>query len=121
MKKYRVLEDDTIHKVAWKHRILVQQLIDANPHLENEKYIYPGDNLTIPEPCFNKTSIEKEGECIKEFSHVDLLTYVNKWRSLAKELPIKVETIGYSVMEKPIYLLKIGNGEKQVFYSGGWH
>src|SRR5690554_6965519 len=110
LKKYRVVEDDTIHKVAWKQRNTVQRFIDLNPNLVNKKYIYPGDTLTIPEPCFHETYIEKEGECIKEFSFVDLLEYVNTWKSYEKELPIKIETIGYSVMKKPIFLLKIGNG-----------
>ena len=34
---------------------------------------------------------------------------------------VKLLTIGYSVLEKPIYCLKIGTGPRQVFYSGAIH
>ena len=34
---------------------------------------------------------------------------------------LKLITIGYSVLGKPIYCLKIGTGLRQVFYSGAIH
>ena len=34
---------------------------------------------------------------------------------------INLITIGYSVLEKPIYCIKLGNGSKEVFYFGAIH
>lgn len=34
---------------------------------------------------------------------------------------INLITIGYSVLEKPIYCIKLGNGPKEVFYFGAIH
>lgn len=121
MEQYVVTIDDTLSKIAWKHRVRLDDLVNANKILTYRKYIYPGEKLFIPEPIFEKRVEEKEGECIKEFSYSDLEQYVNKWKNIEVQVPINITTIGKSVLNKSLFLITIGAGEKEVFYSGGWH
>ena len=34
---------------------------------------------------------------------------------------LNVQTVGNSVLGKPIYVIRLGRGSKRVFYSGGIH
>ena len=46
----------------------------------------------------------------------------NNINSLLKKFPfLQKEVIGYSVLGKPIYSLKIGTGKKEIFISGAFH
>lgn len=42
--------------------------------------------------------------------------------SLVLHFPfLKLFTIGYSVLEKPIYCIRLGTGSKKVFYCATFH
>ncbi|WP_088075043.1 M14 family metallopeptidase [Litchfieldia alkalitelluris] len=118
MKQYVVKLEDTIHKVSFSHNVSVKDILDFNPHLQDGRaYIYPGEQLLIPNSYHGKFK-EKQGECVKEFSFGDVKAYIDKWRG---HRLLDASVIGKSVLGYPLYLLKIGNGPKEVFYSGGWH
>ena len=46
---HTVESGDTMYKVADKHGVDLEQLIEANPQVKNPDLIYPGDVLNIPE------------------------------------------------------------------------
>lgn len=119
MKTYEVEIGDTLAKVALKHHVRVFDLLLFNPELINEKdYIYPGMVLNIP-AASGKKRTPSPFECLAEYGPSDLQKDIDELFS--KDSFSSVEIIGKSVMGKPIYLIQIGNGKKEVFYSGGWH
>lgn len=122
MKRYSVKEEDTLHKVAFENKIYVKDILDANPQISTEyDYLVPGEKLILPTNLVGEKRVEKLGECAKEFSHRDVESYIKQWSSMRGNYSFQVSVIGYSVLEKPLYLLKLGRGAKKVFYSGGWH
>ena len=46
---YTVVSGDSLWKIAVKTQTGVQELINANPQLENPDTIYPGDKINVPE------------------------------------------------------------------------
>lgn len=46
---YTVVSGDSLWKIAVKTQTGVQELIDANPKLENPNIIYPGQKVNVPE------------------------------------------------------------------------
>ncbi|MED3661990.1 SafA/ExsA family spore coat assembly protein [Ureibacillus sp. FSL K6-8385] len=46
---YTVVKGDTLWKIAVKTQTGVQELINANPQLQNPNLIYPGQKINIPE------------------------------------------------------------------------
>ncbi|MGO4888223.1 M14 family zinc carboxypeptidase [Anaerobacillus sp. MEB173] len=121
MMNYIVKQGDTIAKVAYQHRVRPFDLMIANQQLQHEKqYIYPGEKLVIPAPYLAEYREEDDLQCLMEYGPMDVL---EDCRYLSKKFSnlCQIETIGYSVMGKPIQMLVIGHGKKEVFYSGGWH
>jgi LysM repeat protein len=47
---YRVKRGDSLSSIARKFDVTVQEILDANPQIENPDRIQPGDELTIPSP-----------------------------------------------------------------------
>ncbi|SDY61127.1 g-D-glutamyl-meso-diaminopimelate peptidase [Evansella caseinilytica] len=108
-----------MHKVAFRHNIFPKDILDFNPRLINARsYLYPGEELILPVAPTGQKRTECRGACVKEFSLQDLERYMKKW--LDHQLA-EITAIGHSVMERPLYLIKLGHGKKRVFYSGGWH
>lgn len=121
MQKYVVKEGDTIHKVAHLYQVRAIDILVNNNQLQNEhQYIYPGEQIIIPEGKNSSMKKDSPYECNREYGPSDLeedLTFLRKYYSSI----LTVQKIGHSVMGKPIYAFVIGNGKKEVFYSGGWH
>jgi spore coat assembly protein SafA len=47
---YVVVSGDTMWDIAIRHGVTLTALINANPHIENPDLIFPGQELTIPDP-----------------------------------------------------------------------
>lgn len=121
MKKYVVQQGDTISKVAFSFGIRPIDLLLENPFLQKiDDYIYPGLQLSIPEVHGSIRTEASPYECLMEYGPSDLERDIKYLRKYFSEM-VSVQKIGYSVMGKPIYALVIGKGNKEVFYSGGWH
>lgn len=121
LQKYTVKEGDTIHKVAHQFHIRVIDLLGNNHHLENEyQYIYPGEQILIPEGSSVGNKRGSLYECTMEYGPSDLEEDVKLLRKYYSSI-VSIQKIGSSVMGKSIYAFVIGNGKKEVFYSGGWH
>lgn len=46
---YKVVQGDTMWKIAEKHQVGTGEIISANPQIANPNLIYPGQMLTVPE------------------------------------------------------------------------
>lgn len=55
---YTVVPGDTLWKIAVKTQTGTQELIDANPQLENPNLIYPGQKINVP--ADEAASVEQE-------------------------------------------------------------
>lgn len=121
MKTYEVQVGDTISKIALKHHLRVFDLLLFNSDLMSEKdYIPPGKVLNIPSSKGNSLHSINSHVCLAEYGPVDLHFDIQNF-FLKRRRFCEVEEIGTSVMGKPLYLLKIGSGKNEIFYSGGWH
>ncbi|MBP3950545.1 M14 family metallopeptidase [Bacillus suaedae] len=114
--RHIVNEGETIAKIAYMYGIRPFDLLLFNRHLDSESaYVKPGTKLHITNSISQSDPFDWDGKA--EFSQVDLENIL----PLMKSMGVGVEIIGYSVMRKPIYALTVGRGEKEIFYSGGWH
>ena len=57
---HTVVRGDTMWKLAVKYEVGTQEIIDANPQIQNPDLIYPGQKLTIPEVDAGVTAFERE-------------------------------------------------------------
>lgn len=108
---HRIKDGDTIWKLANEYGTTVGAIRIANPRLQGRN-LPIGDLVRIPF-LFELVSDEVPyssflTECIIEGLHVRY-PYVRR------------ENAGYSVLGKPLSVLRIGMGEKQVFYSASYH
>jgi g-D-glutamyl-meso-diaminopimelate peptidase len=117
MNRYTVQRGDTVRRIAVKYGISPLALCNFNNGtLDLEYYVEPGRIICVPE---QKNRLRhRKGVCLEEFNFADVQAYRDKWLSQGL---IHCDTIGYSVMNQPIYAFTAGSGKKEVFYSGGWH
>lgn len=57
---YEVVRGDSLWKIAVKHKIGLEEIIEANPQIENPDLIYPGQKINIPEQDGTVSAYEKE-------------------------------------------------------------
>lgn len=108
---YTVRPSDTLYQIAQKFGITLKALIAAN-YGADPLSLNIGQQITIPLPfnvvptdiSFTSTVLEF---CIKGL--------------LARYPFLRLNTIGNSVMGKPIYTLSIGTGPNEVFYNASHH
>lgn len=113
-KKYLVRNGDNLDLIAKKFSLKVQELIDANPQLTNSKILNIGQVIYIPKPIFPHIV-----QTNQEYGYVELIANIKAIKE--KYSFIQTEVIGNSVMGKSIYAIRLGMGEKEVFYSADWH
>ncbi|GAE35885.1 M14 family zinc carboxypeptidase [Halalkalibacter akibai] len=116
--KYTVQKGDTLAKVAYLFKVRPFDLLLFNPHIYSEQsYLYPGLDLHVPSINRDLPLIGDDVHTNLEFGQTDIENKIPELRNKG----IHVEIIGYSVMNQPLYAFKIGEGKKEIFYSGGWH
>lgn len=57
---YIVQKGDTLHKIAKKHHIPMEEVIRLNTHISNPEYILPGMKIKLPNRVSKKSEMEKE-------------------------------------------------------------
>ena len=57
---HTVVRGDTMWKLAVKYEVGTQEIIDANPQIQDPDLIYPGQKLTIPEVDAGVAAFERE-------------------------------------------------------------
>lgn len=108
---YRVVPGDTLYKIANVNGISIAALETANPDADALD-LRPGTLLVVP------MAFDVVPENISfTFEVLELCI-----EGLAARYPfMTTEVVGLSVMEKPLYVLRIGNGPNEVFYNASHH
>ncbi len=108
---HTIAQGDTLYRIARRHRSDVNAIITANPGID-PMALRIGERITVP-LGFDVTATD-----IRWTS--ELVRYTAE--GLNARYPfITLSDIGKSVMGKPIYTLKMGNGPVRVYYSAAIH
>ena len=107
---YEIKKGDSVYKLSNEFGTSVQRIIYANPNINiynlkiGSKIIIPVGNITDTNEYYNSTK---------------LLSDIN---SLKVVFPfMQIEQIGKSELGKPIHCIRIGIGNKEVFYNATFH
>ena len=107
---YTVQDGDTVFSIANRFSSRITRILFANPGLEPNT-IYPGQRIIVP-----------FGEIVPTDT---LYTYEIMQRNLTSlniVYPfLQIDSIGNSSLGREIPVIKIGRGDKQVFYSASFH
>ena len=107
---YKIEQGDNIYKIIENYNISIERIISANPKI-NIYNIMPGMEIVIPVRSIVNTKVEYTSNILEE----DI-------RNLKLIYPfLEIGEIGRSVLNKSIPYIKIGNGNKKVFYSAAFH
>ena len=107
---YEVKNGDTIYKIVNRFGSTVEQVITANPGIR----VY---NLRI-----GQSIIIPVGEIVETNVNYDYSVLRRDIRNLKLIYPfLEIGEIGRSVLGKPIQYIKIGSGNKEVFYNASFH
>ncbi|TCP31144.1 g-D-glutamyl-meso-diaminopimelate peptidase [Scopulibacillus darangshiensis] len=110
---YTLDKGESFWSVATKRQLALDTLFLLNPDL-NPKELKIGETIYLP-VSVGKAFVKRDQPYDSEAMARDInrLTTVYPF--------VKRETVGKSVEGKPIYELRIGNGEKKVHYNGSFH
>ena len=107
---YEVKNGDTIYKIVNRFGSTVEQVITANPGIR----VY---NLRI-----GQSIIIPVGEIVETNVNYDYSILRRDIKNLKLIYPfLEIGEIGRSVLGKPIQYIKIGRGNKEVFYNASFH
>jgi len=108
--RYKVQKGDTIYKIVNEFGGTVEQVMTANPDIQ----IY---NLKVGEKIIIPT-----GSVINTTTNYSSQVLANDLKNLKILYPfLQIGEIGKSVLNKPINLIKIGIGKKEIFYNASFH
>lgn len=107
---YTIRPNDTIYKIANNFGTSVNRIITANPGI-NIYNLAIGGQIIIPTGDIVNTNISYNS---------DILT--RNIQSLSTVYPfLEIGEIGRSVLNRPIYYIRIGSGTREVFYNASFH
>lgn len=115
-KRYAVQEGDDSERIAALFSVSLDELEKLNPGVTSAsgRYCIPGKILVIPPPHPNRT-VYLRGEYGPAEVKRDIA-------SLVKQYPfIQEDSIGKSVLGKPIHLLRIGSGKRHLHVNAALH
>lgn len=108
---YTIKKGDTFYNIAKRFYTTLPRILAANPGLEPTK-LNIGQKIIVP---YGTDLITTDVGYTYEILDYNI-------RGLIKRYPfIKVEVPGKSTLGRNLYLLKIGEGPKKVFYNGAHH
>lgn len=107
---YRVRPGDTLFRIAQNFTTSVNNILTANPD-KDLSVIYPGQIIVVPFGEIVQTDISYTSEVLN--TNIRALQVVYPF--------IETGFIGTSVLGEDIPYVKIGNGQKEVFYNGSFH
>lgn len=107
---YTIKKGDTLFLLSQKYKTSVNRIITANPNINPENLII-NQKIIIPYGNIIPTNISYSYNILKmNISSLKLLYPF-----------IEVSSIGNSVLENSIPYIRIGNGNKQIFYNASFH
>ena len=107
---YSVKSGDNVYDIANEYKTSVERIIVANPNI-NIYSMRPGVEIIVPVGNVVNTQVSYSSEILEK----DI-------RNLKLIYPfLEVGEIGKSVLNKSLPYIKIGNGNKKVFYSAAFH
>jgi g-D-glutamyl-meso-diaminopimelate peptidase len=112
-KSYMIQKKDTVWKMAEEQKIKLDAVMILNQHL-SIKNLLPGSEVLLPRKIA-RTNIQSNIACDYE----KLTMYMNQ---LKINFPfLTLETIGHSILGKPIMEIRLGKGTKKVHMNGSFH
>ncbi len=106
-----VKKRDTLWGISADSGISLQNLLTANPEIEPEN-LQIGEKIKVP---YSYKIVPTD------ISYSYFLTS-NIIKGLKARYPfIRTETVGYSIMQRPIEAIIIGKGNKHIFINSGFH
>ena len=109
--RYEVQPGDSFYEIASKYHIGMQALMNANPGV-GPLYLMPGMTLFVPLPF----PVVPQNVAYSSF----LVRYLVE--GLTERYPfLEVGNIGQSVLNRELWYVRIGNGERELFYSAAYH
>ncbi len=113
IEQYTIKEDDTPWKLARKRNLDVDALLLLNQNI-NPTTLQVGNEILLPKRISGRVVSAKTSYTYARLQE-DL-------QNLRDSYPfIRVNRIGKSVLEKDLFEIKIGNGEKKVHFNGSFH
>lgn len=107
---YTIKQYDTIYKLANSFGTTISRIITANPNIDiynlivGQQIIIPVGNIVITDINYNSNILSQNIESLKTIYPF-----------------LEIKEIGRSVLDKPITAIRIGNGNKEVFYNASFH
>lgn len=107
---YSVKSGDNVYDIANEYKTSIERIIVSNPNI-NMYRMSPGAEIIVPVRNVVDTQVNYSSEILEK----DI-------RNLKLIYPfLEVGEIGKSVLNKSLPYIKIGNGNKKVFYSAAFH
>ena len=107
---YSVKLGDNVYNIANEYKTSIERIIVSNPNI-NMYRMRPGAEIIVPVRNIVDTQVSYSSEILEK----DI-------RNLKLIYPfLEVGEIGKSVLNKSLPYIKIGNGNKKVFYSAAFH
>ena len=107
---YSVKPGDNVYDIANEYKTSVERIIVSNPNI-NIYSMRPGAEIIVPVGNVVNTQVSYSSEILEK-----------NIRNLKLIYPfLEVGEIGKSVLNKSLPYIKIGNGNKKVFYSAAFH
>lgn len=108
---YTIRTGDTLYKIAMAYHTTVNAILTANPGI-NPNMLLPGQRIVVP---YGINIV---------FNDIDY-TYeivARQIQGLKVRYPfLEIGSIGSSVMGKTLYYVRLGKGNREVFYNGAHH
>lgn len=107
---YKIKSNDNLYNIAKKYNSTVNRIIFANPGI-NPNRLQIGQTISVPFGNIVHTNISYSSSILK----LDI-------NALKDVFPfIQIGNIGKSILDKNIPFLRLGTGEKEIFYSAAIH
>lgn len=107
---YKIKRGDTLYKIAQFFSTSVNRIIFANPGI-NPNNLSIGQNIIVPFGNVIPTDLNYNYDILK--MNLNALKVIYPF--------LEIGSIGTSVMGNNLYYVKIGKGNKEVFYNASFH